>query len=112
MKAYDPQVITGVEGSHCLIQLYGWDMYIDAKKERPGYTRIVLYFDYAPTVTINSIEDEHAPGLDRFQPDRDVHQRKPEPPGNVGTGSPEGNRNRHRVLRRQGLGRGLHRIAD
>ena len=64
------------------------------------------------TVTVTAKSHAEAPGIDRFQSDRDVHQRKSEPSGHVGAGSPEGNRNHHRVLCRQGLGSDFHRIAD
>lgn len=61
MNQFNPQVITGIAGSHRTILLYGWDVHIDAQIEAPGYTRLSASWlaAFPGTASINS--DEFAP---------------------------------------------------
>ena len=61
MNHFNPQVITGIAGSHCIILLYGWDVHIDAQIESPGFTCLkstVCGYQF----TIKNVPDEEAPG--------------------------------------------------
>lgn len=57
----NPQIVTGIAGSHCMVVFQDRDVYIDAKIESPGYTRIEVNVNGGRHLTIKAVEDRFAP---------------------------------------------------